>query len=55
MLDNEFEVRLNLEDGKSYITDLDIATLNRANALHNATADEKGPWTSDEELEIMMV
>ncbi|KAF2501273.1 zinc finger-containing protein [Lophium mytilinum] len=47
MLDQEFEVRMKLPDGKSYITDLDIQTLNRAEALHGATAEEKGPWIPD--------
>ena len=45
---NEFEVRMKLADGKSYVTDLDIETLNRAEAFHNATSEEKGPWPQDE-------
>ncbi|EXJ88371.1 hypothetical protein A1O1_05301 [Capronia coronata CBS 617.96] len=44
MLHNEFEVRMMLPDGKGYVTDLDVATLKRAEAFHNASADEKGPW-----------
>ncbi|KAF2815021.1 uncharacterized protein BDZ99DRAFT_515783 [Mytilinidion resinicola] len=47
MLDQEFEVRMKLPDGKSYITDLDVQTLKRAEALHGATAEEKGPWVPD--------
>ncbi|KAK7180178.1 Transcription factor Sp2 [Paraphaeosphaeria sporulosa] len=47
MLDQEFEVRLKLPDGKSYVTDLDVQTLKRADALHDATPEEKGPWTPD--------
>ncbi|KAJ4374361.1 hypothetical protein N0V83_003102 [Neocucurbitaria cava] len=47
MLDQEFEVRMKLPDGKSYVTDLDVQTLNRAQALHGATAEEKGPWLPD--------
>lgn len=43
MLNNEFEVRMNLADGKSYVTDLDVETLKRAEALHCATDEEKGP------------
>ena len=48
MLDNEFEVRLRLGDGNSYITDLDVVTVNRAEAFHNATEEEKGPWIQDD-------
>lgn len=47
MLDQEFEVRMKLPDGKSYVTDLDVQTLSRAEALHDATPEEKGPWTPD--------
>ncbi|KAL9047165.1 MAG: hypothetical protein Q9214_000191 [Letrouitia sp. 1 TL-2023] len=52
MLDSEFEVRMRLGDGSSYVTDLDVTTLKRANALHDATEQEKGPWMSDEEDDI---
>ncbi|KAI9653614.1 MAG: hypothetical protein M1829_001163 [Trizodia sp. TS-e1964] len=48
MLENEFEVRLKLADGKSYVTDLDVETLKRAEAFHNATPEEKGPWIQDD-------
>jgi hypothetical protein len=44
MMHNEFEVRMKLADGKSYITDLDVETLKRAEAFHNATEAQKGPW-----------
>ncbi|KAI9806059.1 MAG: hypothetical protein M1833_004466 [Piccolia ochrophora] len=44
MLDNEFEVRLKLGEGSAYVTDLDVKTLERAQAFHNATDEEKGPW-----------
>ncbi|KAI9891143.1 MAG: hypothetical protein M1814_002986 [Vezdaea aestivalis] len=44
MLNSEFEVRWPLADGKSYITDLDVKTIERAVTLHNATDEEKGPW-----------
>jgi len=47
MLDQEFEVRLKLPDGKSYVTDLDVQTLKRAEALLGATPEEKGPWIPD--------
>ncbi|KFA69285.1 hypothetical protein S40285_08669 [Stachybotrys chlorohalonatus IBT 40285] len=46
MLCTAHEVRIRLADGKSYITDLDVQTLRRAEAFHNATEDEKGPWIS---------
>lgn len=55
MLDSEFEVRMQLGDGKSYVTDLDMQTVKRANAMHNATEDEKGPWLEDEvDIEKLM-
>ncbi|KAI4929348.1 uncharacterized protein J4E92_005012 [Alternaria infectoria] len=47
MLDQEFEVRMKLPDGKSYVTDLDVQTFNRADALHSATREERGPWVPD--------
>ncbi|KEY64826.1 hypothetical protein S7711_09156 [Stachybotrys chartarum IBT 7711] len=51
MLCTDHEVRFRLADGKSYITDLDVHTLRRAEAFHNATEDEKGPWISDDPTE----
>lgn len=55
MLDSEFEVRMQLGDGKSYVTDLDMQTVKRANAMHNATEDEQGPWLEDEvDIERLM-
>jgi hypothetical protein len=47
MLDQEFEVRMKLPDGKSYVTDLDVQTLRKSEALLNATDEEKGPWVPD--------
>ncbi|KAF2756562.1 hypothetical protein EJ05DRAFT_502066 [Pseudovirgaria hyperparasitica] len=47
MLDQEFEVRIPMPDGRGYVTDLDVQTLNRADALHAATEEEKGPWTEN--------
>ncbi|EEH10212.1 zinc finger protein [Histoplasma capsulatum G186AR] len=54
MLDNEFEVRLKLLGGAdgtdnsnvrdAYVTDLDVETLKRAEAVHGATEEERGPW-----------
>ncbi|KAH7309452.1 hypothetical protein B0I35DRAFT_482229 [Stachybotrys elegans] len=51
MLSTEYEMRFPLSDGKSYVTDLDILTLKRADAFHNATKEEKGPWISDDPTE----
>lgn len=48
MLDNDFEVRMRLGDGEAYVTDLDVQTVKRAEALHNATEEEKGPWIQDQ-------
>jgi hypothetical protein len=52
MLDNEFEVRLHLGDGKGYVTDLDVETLKRADAFHGATVEEKGPWLESEDIDL---
>lgn len=48
LLDTQFEVRIKLPywDG-AYVTDLDVETMKRAEAFHNATDEEKGPWVSD--------
>ncbi|GAB7357417.1 hypothetical protein MBLNU459_g8346t1 [Dothideomycetes sp. NU459] len=50
MLDAENEVRVQLPggDGRRWVTDLDIQTLRRAEGLHNATEEEKGPWLDAE-------
>ncbi|OAA56978.1 c2h2 finger domain containing protein [Niveomyces insectorum RCEF 264] len=48
MLSTEHEVRLKLSDGRSYVTDLDVQTLKRAEGFLNATEEEKGPWISDD-------
>ena len=47
MLDNDFEVRMQLGDSDSYVTDLDVETVKRAEAFHDMTEEEKGPWTYD--------
>ena len=52
MLDSEFEVRMHLGDNGSYVTDLDVNTLKRADALLNATDAEKGPWSPEAEMDI---
>ncbi|KAI0117056.1 hypothetical protein F4814DRAFT_273232 [Daldinia grandis] len=51
MLSTEHEIRLKLSDDKSYVTDLDIQTLKRANGFLNATEEEKGLWISDDPTE----
>jgi hypothetical protein len=53
MLHNEFEVRMMLPDGKNYVTDLDVETMKRAVAFHNATEAEKGPGlpTTEEDVQ----
>jgi hypothetical protein len=43
MLHSELEVRLPLGNGR-YVTDLDKLTLDRANGIHAATEEERGPW-----------
>lgn len=48
MMHNEFEVRMPIADTNHYVTDLDMETIKRANAFHNATEEEKGPWLPDD-------
>ena len=55
MLGSEFEIRMRLGEGNAYVTDLDVATVDRANALHNATGEEKGPWMPDEDGGRLMI
>ena len=51
MLSTDHEVRIQLPDGKSYVTDLDVQTMKRAEGFHQASDDEKGPWISDDPTE----
>jgi hypothetical protein len=51
MLSTEHEVRVPLADGKSYVTDLDVETMKRAEGFLNATEEEKGIWISDDPTE----
>ena len=51
MLSTDHEVRIKLSDGKSYVTDLDVQTLRRAEGFLGATDAEKGPWISDDPSE----
>jgi hypothetical protein len=51
MLSTEHEVRVKLPDGKSYVTDLDVNTMKRAQGFHEATDEEKGIWISDDPTE----
>lgn len=60
MLDNEFEVRLQLPGGAgdgtnrdAYITDLDVETLKRADGVLSATAAERGPWVDGPSNQII--
>lgn len=48
MLDTDYEVRMKLNNEKAYVTDLDVQTMRRADAFHNSTEEEKGPWLSDD-------
>jgi len=50
MMHNEFEVRVPLADGNSYVTDLDIESMKRSDAFHNATSEEKGPWIQEQDF-----
>lgn len=55
MLDNDFEIRMRLGNGNAYVTDLDVATIERADALHDITEEDKGPWLPENEVERLMV
>ena len=55
MLDSEFEVRMRLGDSGAYVTDLDVNTLKRADALLNATEEEKGPWALEDAADIQQL
>ncbi|KAJ5622417.1 hypothetical protein N7528_005649 [Penicillium herquei] len=53
MLNNEFEVRLRLPGGPgdgtnrdAYVTDLDVETMKRAEGVHSANDEQRGPWLS---------
>ncbi|PBP19613.1 hypothetical protein BUE80_DR009676 [Diplocarpon rosae] len=48
MLDTDYEVRMKLQNEKAYVTDLDVQTMRRADALHQLTEEEKGPWVTDD-------
>lgn len=54
MLNSEYEVRVALpgSDGRSYVTDLDVQTLRRADAVLGATEEERGPWVPDNVLDF---
>lgn len=53
MMHNEFQVRIPLANSNSYITDLDMEAMKRAEAFHNATPEEKGPWIPEQELDFL--
>lgn len=60
MLNGDHEVRIPLstaENERGWVTDLDVQTLRRAEGMHNATEEEKGPWINedDDELEKLMM
>lgn len=53
MLDSAHEVRVPLSsDGRAWTTDLDILTLQRADAVLNATEEEKGPWVDEDGVQV---
>lgn len=49
MMHNEFEVRMELPDGTTYVTDLDVETMKRANAFHSEAKEAKGLWDQDQQ------
>lgn len=52
MLDNQFEVRQQLGPGQGYVTDLDVLTLQRADAILNTSEEDRGPWNPDNVREV---
>lgn len=48
MLSTEHEVRVSLGDDGSYVTDLDVQTLKRAEGFLSGSEEEKGAWVSDD-------
>lgn len=52
MPDTDYETRLKLGGEKSYITDLDIQTMRRADCFQNATEEEKGLWIADDLADV---
>ena len=58
MLDAEHEVRIPLNDAmgrdRAWVTDLDVQTLRRAEGIHGATEEERGPWEDEGALERLM-
>jgi len=57
MLDGDHEVRIPLPgsaNDRSWVTDLDVQTLRRAEGVLNATDEERGPWLPDEDVERLM-
>ena len=57
MLDGDHEVRIpmpDVGDGRGWTTDLDIQTVKRADAVFDATEEERGPWLDEDGLERLM-
>lgn len=61
MLDADNEVRIPLHGdnngeapsyNRRWITDLDVQTIKRAEGLHGATDEEKGPWVDENGQQI---
>ncbi|KAL5598972.1 hypothetical protein BROUX41_003709 [Berkeleyomyces rouxiae] len=51
MINSEHEVRYQLAGSNTYVTDLDVQTIRRAECWLGATEEEKGPWISDDPTE----
>jgi hypothetical protein len=54
MLSADYEVRIPLSDGNSYVTDLDVQNLKRAKAFVNAADEEKVPYEDEMDREKLM-
>ncbi|KAH7312035.1 hypothetical protein BKA65DRAFT_518036 [Rhexocercosporidium sp. MPI-PUGE-AT-0058] len=52
MLDTDYEVRMKFDEEKTYVTDLDVQTLRRAEAFHESSDEDKGPWIADELTDV---
>jgi hypothetical protein len=52
MLCTDYEIRIKLGDESTSITDLDVQTMRRADALHSSTEEEKGPFITGDLTEV---
>lgn len=49
MVHSDLASRVQLADGKSHVTDLDVQTLTKANAILDMSEADKGVWAASSE------